>query len=67
VGKVADVLIVDGRPIDRIGDLAKLETVVRGGRLYRVGDLRGALGTTGGSGAEGDDPAVHPHSGVEHP
>lgn len=67
VGKVADVLIVDGRPIDRIGDLAKLETVVRGGRLYRVGDLRGALGTAGGSGAEGDDPAAHPHSGVEHP
>ena len=67
VGKVADLLIVDGRPIDRISDLAKLETVVRGGRLYRVTDLRNALGAAGGSGAEGDDPAAHPHSGVEHP
>ncbi|MBM3885241.1 MAG: amidohydrolase family protein [Gemmatimonadetes bacterium] len=67
VGKVADLLIVDGRPTERIGDLAKLETVVRGGRLYQVRELRTALGSSGAAGAEGDDPAAHPHSGVEDP
>jgi len=67
VGKVADVLIVDGRPTERIGDLARLETVVRGGRLYQVRDLRAALGSGGGSGAEGADPAEPHHSGIEHP
>ncbi len=67
VGKVADLLIVDGRPTERIGDLAKLETVIRGGRLYKLSDLRAVLGTAGAAGAEGDDPAVHPHSGVEDP
>jgi len=48
VGKVADLLIVAGRPTERIGDLAQLETVLRGGRLYRVADLRAALGTSSG-------------------
>jgi imidazolonepropionase-like amidohydrolase len=48
VGKVADLLIVAGRPSERIGDLAQLETVLRGGRLYRVADLRAALGTSSG-------------------
>jgi hypothetical protein len=67
VGKVADLLIVDGRPTERISDLAKLETVVRGGRLYQVTELRTALGSSGAAGAEGDDPAAHPHSGVEDP
>ena len=67
VGKVADLLIVDGRPTERIGDLAKLETVLRGGRLYHVRHLRAALGSGGGTGAEGMDPAEPPHSGLEHP
>lgn len=67
VGKIADVLIVDGRPTERIGDLAKLESVVRGGRLYHVRDLRAALGSGGGMGAEGMDPAAHDGSGLEHP
>ena len=44
VGKVADIIIVGGRPDQRIADLANVETVIRGGRLYKVSDLRSALG-----------------------
>jgi imidazolonepropionase-like amidohydrolase len=44
VGKVADIIIVDGRPAERIGDLARIQTVIRGGRLYQVGDLQRAGG-----------------------
>ncbi len=43
VGKVADLFVVDGDPLARFGDLAKVETVMRGGRLYRVRDLQQAL------------------------
>ncbi|MBC7898281.1 MAG: amidohydrolase family protein [Cytophagaceae bacterium] len=45
-GKVADLIVVNGRPAERIGDLARVETVVRGGRVYRVTDLLGALGSS---------------------
>jgi hypothetical protein len=44
VGKVADIIIVGGRPAERISDLANIETVIRGGRLYKVSDLQAALG-----------------------
>jgi imidazolonepropionase-like amidohydrolase len=39
-GKVADLLVVNGKPMEKIGDLQKLETVVRGGRLYKVSELQ---------------------------
>ena len=42
-GKVADVLIVNGRPTERIGDLRNLERVIRAGRAYDPRDLRAAL------------------------
>ena len=72
VGKLADVLIVNGSPVDRIGDLAKLETVIRGGRLYKVNDLTRLAsggGSSGGSAWEGeswfgDDAHVHSHAHV---
>jgi imidazolonepropionase-like amidohydrolase len=38
-GKVADILVVGGKPLERISDLQKLEVVIRGGRYYRVSDL----------------------------
>jgi hypothetical protein len=63
VGKVADLLVVNGNPLERMAELEKLETVVRGGRVYDVARLRQAFGG-GGSGwaAEGEDPhAWHPH------
>jgi len=44
VGKVADIIIVTGRPAEWIGDFTGIETVIRGGRLYKVSDLRGAIG-----------------------
>ncbi len=57
VGKVADILIVTGKPAERIGDLAGIETVIRAGRLYQVAALRAA--TTGRivapTGADGTD------------
>jgi imidazolonepropionase-like amidohydrolase len=40
VGKVADVVIVDGKPAERIADLQKVEQVVRAGRLYSTAALR---------------------------
>ena len=57
VGKIADILIVAGRPAERIGDLAGIETVIRGGRLYKVSDLRAATAgrAAAPSGADGDD------------
>ena len=40
VGKVADILIVNGNPAEKIADLQGIETVIRGGRLYQVSDLQ---------------------------
>ena len=44
VGKVADLVIVNGRPAERIGDIRHTETVVRAGRVYRSVDLYAAAG-----------------------
>jgi imidazolonepropionase-like amidohydrolase len=38
-GKVADIVIVNGRPAERITDLRKVETVIRAGRVFRSLDL----------------------------
>jgi imidazolonepropionase-like amidohydrolase len=63
VGKVADLLVVNGNPLERIAALAQLETVVRGGRVYDVATLRRLSAVPlGGGAAEGEDPhAWHPH------
>jgi imidazolonepropionase-like amidohydrolase len=42
-GKVADILVVNGRPAERIDDLRKLERVIRAGRVYDPRQLRAAL------------------------
>ena len=58
VGKVADILVVAGKPAERISDLQKVETVIRGGRYYKVSDLQrlsGMRGANGASGMEGWD------------
>lgn len=44
VGKIADLVIVNGRPAERIGDIRHTETVVRAGRVYRSEDLYAAAG-----------------------
>jgi imidazolonepropionase-like amidohydrolase len=46
VGKIADLAVIDGKPTERLADLARVDVVVRGGRLYKVKDLMGALSTT---------------------
>ena len=43
-GKVADVVIVNGKPAEHVSDLRKVEQVVRGGRLYDVRELKVATG-----------------------
>lgn len=44
VGKVADLLIVDGKPHERIGDLRKLDLVFRAGRGYEPAALTEQIG-----------------------
>lgn len=46
-GKVADLLIVDGKPAERVADLRKVERVVRAGRVYEVKALKAATGGDG--------------------
>jgi hypothetical protein len=42
-GKVADVIIVNGRPVERVSDLRNVEQVIRAGRLYEPRALRAAV------------------------
>jgi hypothetical protein len=44
VGKVADIIIVDGKPAERVADLRKVERVIRAGRVYESKALRAAIG-----------------------
>jgi imidazolonepropionase-like amidohydrolase len=62
VGKVADILVVNGKPAEKISELQKVETVIRGGRMYRVNDLMTAAGmrSAGGRGAAEAEPWMLP-------
>lgn len=42
-GKVADLIVVNGRPAERVSDLRNLDRVVRAGRVYDPKALRAAL------------------------
>jgi imidazolonepropionase-like amidohydrolase len=42
-GKIADIIVVDGRPAERVADLRKVERVIRAGRAYEVQALRTSL------------------------
>ena len=42
VGKVADVVVVNGRPAEKVSDLRNIEQVIRAGRLYDAKALRAA-------------------------
>lgn len=46
VGKVADIIIVNGKPFEQVSDVRKVETVIRAGRLYDAQELRAATGLT---------------------
>ena len=41
-GKVADLIVVAGRPAERVADLRKIERVMRAGRMYETRALSGA-------------------------
>jgi imidazolonepropionase-like amidohydrolase len=45
-GKIADVIIVNGRPSDHVSDIRKVETVIRAGRVYDALELRRVTGLT---------------------
>ena len=45
-GKVADLIIVDGKPTEKISDLRHIDRVMRAGRLYKSSDLYLAIGVT---------------------
>lgn len=42
-GKVADVVIMRGKPYERIADARNVEYVIRAGRVYTPAELRGVL------------------------
>lgn len=44
VGKVADLVIVNGRPAEQVSDVRRTEVVVRAGRAYRSAELYAAAG-----------------------
>jgi len=44
VGKLADVIVVDGDPAARIGDIRRVRTVVKDGVVYQTSDLYRAIG-----------------------
>ncbi len=43
-GKVADLIIVAGKPAEHVADLRKVERVIRAGRVYESKALRAAIG-----------------------
>jgi imidazolonepropionase-like amidohydrolase len=43
VGKIADVIVVNGKPAEKISDLRNVEQVIRAGRLYEPRALRAAV------------------------
>ena len=46
-GKLADIVIVEGNPLERIGDALKVRRVMANGRVYEMSELvRGATTTT---------------------
>jgi imidazolonepropionase-like amidohydrolase len=44
VGKRADVILVDGNPLENISDIRKVNAVFAGGRMYQPAALRTAVG-----------------------
>ena len=43
-GKFADLLIVDGNPVENISEIRKIETVMKGGRMYKAAALWESIG-----------------------
>lgn len=45
-GKLADMIIIDGDPTKEIGDIRKIKTVIKGGKVYDPTAIEKALGIT---------------------
>lgn len=45
-GKQADLILVDGNPLDDISDIRKIEWTMKGGYLYHAEELYGQMGIT---------------------
>ena len=45
-GKLADMVLVDGDPVANIADIEKIDTVIKGGKVYDPAKLEQALGIT---------------------
>ncbi len=43
VGKIADLVVVNGKPAEHVADLEKIDAVVRAGRVYDPGKLKKAV------------------------
>ena len=43
-GKLADVILVNGNPAERISDIRKIELVIKDGKLFRPAELYQAIG-----------------------
>jgi hypothetical protein len=43
-GKVADIIVVNGKPAEHVSELRKVQQVIRGGRLFDAHDLKVATG-----------------------
>jgi imidazolonepropionase-like amidohydrolase len=41
---VADIIIIDGKPAERVADVRRVERVIRAGRVYDPKALRSAAG-----------------------
>jgi imidazolonepropionase-like amidohydrolase len=44
VGKLADIIVVDGDPAAHVSDIRKVRTVVKDGLVYQTADLYRAIG-----------------------
>ena len=45
-GKRADLVVIDGDPLRQIGDVRRVQWVMKGGLIYQTGALAGAAGLT---------------------
>jgi imidazolonepropionase-like amidohydrolase len=43
-GKLADLVLIDGDPTQRISDIRRVSLVMKGGRLYDPEAIEGAMG-----------------------
>jgi imidazolonepropionase-like amidohydrolase len=44
VGKLADLILVDGNPVENISDIRRVELTIKDGRIYNPKDLNNAIG-----------------------